>query len=162
MWRLGSVEAKDWFTLATSWVALTIAGYSLWITLQRDRRERAKDEPVFSLDIASHKNAEHSSGHCHLESRQASKLIFEELRLIAPRRARLIRDVAKSIHETVSALPVDVELSMGESTMKHFYIVPKIAAGTKVVFEAVVRTLGRHEGRRRYRIQRTIPGPRQY
>lgn len=45
------MDLKDWLTLGTSWAALSIAGYSLFRTVRRDRQDAGAKEPMIDINM---------------------------------------------------------------------------------------------------------------
>jgi hypothetical protein len=152
------MEAKDWVTLLISCVAIIVAGYSLYLQWQRDKRERAATEPLINLNVSCPRNPDYAAGNFFIESRQENKLIVEELRIIKPPDARFIEDLPARPWKLVTSIPIKVALSKGESHNQHFFIHPNKAAGDKFLFHAAIRTLGHQEHVDQLKIERTATG----
>jgi hypothetical protein len=56
----------------------------------------------------------------------------------------------------LNSISINVTLSKGESHSEHFFIHPKKAAGEKVLFLAVIRTLGHQEHVNQFKIERSV------
>jgi hypothetical protein len=147
--------AKDWLTLLTSWAAIIIAGYSLWVTWRRDRRERAATEPLFHLHIKCPANPDYATGELAIESRQEEPIIIEDLRIRRPRDARFIENLASKTWKLSISIPINVRVTKEGIKGVHFFISPKKAPGDRFVFDVTVRILGRREHVRQFRIKRT-------
>jgi hypothetical protein len=120
------MEAKDWLTLLTSWVAIFLAGYSLYLHSRRDKRERASTQPLFSLKVSCPPNIhiDYAAGNFSIESRQEDELIVEELKIIKPRDVRFVEDLPTKPWKLLSSIPINVKLSKGESYSGHFFTHP--------------------------------------
>jgi hypothetical protein len=148
------MEAKDWLTLLTSWIAIAVAGYSLHLHWRRDKREHSATQPLLDLNVSCPRMPDYSIGNFFIENRKEDKLIVEELRITKPREARFIEDLPTRPWKLLTSIPINVTLSKGQSHSQHFFIHPKKAAGDKFLFYAVVRTLGHREHVYRFKIER--------
>jgi hypothetical protein len=151
------MEAKDWFTLLTSWAALGVAGYSLWVTLRRDKREEEAGDPLINMDLHYENNAPWCRGRITIESRQDARMIIKRLEIISPNSALILIDpINNDKDEYLRSIPINVELDKGQNTSVNLYIVVERVPAIHFRFELVIVTMGHVERERRFTITRTI------